>query len=101
MRQSWLAPPPKQATDVRELKPKGSLMGRGNAVAPPYQSRSFKHVGSMFLGCSLLVSSLPLPSARARRQYRHRASWQPAVTPHNLPTPEGLSSLRWLPNSSI
>ena len=75
-------------------------MGRGNAVAPPYQYRSLKHVGSMFLGCSLLVSSLPPPSACARWQCRHPASWQPAATLYSIPTPEGLSRLRGLPNSS-
>ena len=38
-------------------------MGRGNAVVPPYLRQSSKNVASMFLGCSLLVSSLPPPSA--------------------------------------
>src|ERR1035441_5252365 len=53
----------------------------------------------MFLGCSLVVSSLPPlsfpPSCpRAPQRSRHRASWRPAVTGCTIQTAEGLSRLQ-------
>src|ERR1039458_748506 len=53
----------------------------------------------MFLGCSLVVSSLPAlcfpPSCpRAPQRFRHRASWRPAVTGCKIQTAEGLSRLQ-------
>jgi len=40
----------------------GGLGVSANALAPPKQCNSTKHVASMFLGCSLLVLSFPLLS---------------------------------------
>src|ERR1019366_4526221 len=53
----------------------------------------------MFLGCSLVVFSLPAlsfpPSCpRAPQRSRHRASWRPAVTGCTIQTAEGFSRLQ-------
>src|ERR1035437_6871664 len=53
----------------------------------------------MFLGCSLVVSSLPPlsfpPSCpRAPQRSRHRASWRPAVTGCTIQTRKGFSRLQ-------
>src|ERR1035441_3891999 len=52
----------------------------------------------MFLGCSLVVSSLPVlsfpPSCpRAPQRSRHRASWRPAVTGCTTPTAAGIHTV--------